>query len=253
MQPELPVRSSVAPLWRLGRAVWDVFFPRCCVDCAAAVPEGTFRHLCPDCARRLFIVAEPHCSTCGHPFFGEMEGTRLCPHCETLVPAFEEGKTAILVRGPGRALIHTLKYRHGLHVLEDVTTAMRATPGYADYLRGAVLVPVPLHPRKRRQRGYNQAELLAECAKQVVGEEIEVKCLLRRAIDTVSQTRFDREERRANLKNAFAMAPGAFITPGQRYILVDDVFTTGSTLNACAAVLRRAGAVKLDVVTFGHG
>jgi len=237
----------------LGRAVLDVFFPRCCVDCGAKVEDGSLRHVCPDCARRLFVVAEPHCTTCGHPFFGEGEGTRLCPHCETLVPRFGVGKTAILVRGPGRALVHALKYKHALHVLEDVKTVMRAAPGYLDYLRGAVLVPVPLHPRKRRRRGYNQAELLAQGIQQVLDNEVKISPMLCRVIDTVSQTRFDREARRENLKNAFAMAPGAFITPGQRYILVDDVFTTGSTLNACAAVLRRAGVVKLDVVTFGHG
>jgi len=72
-------------------------------------------------------------------------------------------------------------------------------------------------------------------------------------VDTVSQTHFDRATRQENLKNAFALAPGAAINPGQRYLLVDDVFTTGSTLNACAAVLRRAGGRTLDVITFGHG
>ncbi len=77
--------------------------------------------------------------------------------------------------------------------------------------------------------------------------------LLRRAVDTESQTHYDRATRQKNLKNAFALASRASINPAQRYLLVDDVFTTGSTLNACAAVLRRAGVLNLDVVTFGHG
>jgi predicted amidophosphoribosyltransferase len=72
-------------------------------------------------------------------------------------------------------------------------------------------------------------------------------------VDTPSQTTFDRKARRANLKNAFALARGATINPSSPYILVDDVFTTGSTLNSCAGVLRRAGALNLNVVTFGHG
>lgn len=130
---------------------------------------------------------------------------------------------------------------------------MAAVPGYADYLSGAILVPVPLHPRKQRERGYNQSLLLAESAVQVVEGQAIVEQLLCRVIDTRSQTLFDRSDRQSNLKNAFAMAPGAVITPGQHYLLIDDVFTTGSTLNACAAVLRRAGALNLDVVTFGHG
>jgi ComF family protein len=130
---------------------------------------------------------------------------------------------------------------------------MREVPGFADYLRGAVLVPVPLHPHKERARSYNQCRLLAECCAQAVDGQVEVRELLTRVIDTESQTRHDRETRRENLKNAFALAKGATINPALRYVLVDDVFTTGSTLNSCASVLRHAGALILDVVTFGHG
>ena len=238
-------------------ALWrdrlDVIFPRVCVHCAGVVEEGSYRHLCPLCARRLLIVAEPHCTTCGHPFFGEMEENRLCEHCETLEPRFGQGKTAVLLQGPGRALVHALKYHAELYVLADVTTIMRRTPGYADYLRGAVLVPVPLHPEKLKKRKYNQSRLLADCCARAAGDGTEVRELLCRVVNTASQTHYDREARRENLKNAFALAPGATINPAQRYILVDDVFTTGSTLNSCATVLRRGGALSLDVVTFGHG
>jgi len=244
------VKSVVQQLFRNGL---DVFFPRACVHCGGTVEEGDYRHLCPPCGRRLHLVRPPHCTTCGHPYFGEIEENRLCPHCETLVPRFGEGKTAVLLQGAGRSLVHALKYHHGLHVLEDIITAMRAAPGYADWLRGAVLVPVPLHPRKQRERGYNQSLLLAECCVQATDGQAEVQELLQRIADTQSQTHYDRETRQENLKNAFALAPGATINPLQRYILVDDVFTTGSTLNSCASALRRGGALSLDVVTFGHG
>jgi predicted amidophosphoribosyltransferase len=95
--------------------------------------------------------------------------------------------------------------------------------------------------------------LLAECAEKAVAGKARVEEVLRRVVDTESQTFYDRKTRQKNLKNAFALAPGAAINPVQRYILVDDVFTTGSTLNACAAVLRRAGVKTLDALTFGHG
>jgi competence protein ComFC len=201
----------------------------------------------------LFVVQAPHCTTCGHPFYGEMEENRLCPHCEMLEPKFGEGKTAILLKGPGRSLVHALKYHHGLQVLEDIAVIMAGVPGYADYLRGATLVPVPLHPAKERKRHYNQSRLLAECVMQALDGQARVEELLCRVVHTESQTHYDRAARQQNLKNAFALAPGATINPAQRYVLVDDVFTTGSTLNACAAVLRRGGAQNLDVVTFGHG
>ncbi|MDR1284143.1 MAG: hypothetical protein LBK99_25500 [Opitutaceae bacterium] len=113
-----------------------------------------------------------------------------------------------------------------------------------------------LHPRKERERGFNQSALLAGCFARTTGDEaagVRIAPLLRRVLDTQTQTALSGQARRANLKNAFALAGGASINPGLHYILIDDVFTTGSTFDACARVLRRVGVVNLDVVTFGHG
>jgi ComF family protein len=177
----------------------------------------------------------------------------MCPHCEGLNPAFHEGRTAVLFKGPARALVIELKYHRGLFVLEDMAAIFRRSPPLLEHVRGATLVPVPLHPRKLRERGYNQAALLADILAREAGGGTRVEGLLRRVFDSESQTAFDRRTRMANLKNAFALARGAALTPEHHYILVDDVFTTGSTLNSCARALRRAGGLKLDVVTFGHG
>jgi ComF family protein len=177
----------------------------------------------------------------------------MCPHCEGLEPAFQTGRTAVLFKGPARALVIELKYHKGLHVLPDLAEVFRRTPDFLAHVRGTRLVPVPLHARKARERGYNQAWLLAETLARAAGGETRVEPLLRRVVDTQTQTAFDRRTRMANLKNAFALAPGAALNPALRYILVDDVFTTGSTLNSCARTLRRAGCLNVDVVTFGHG
>jgi len=158
-----------------------------------------------------------------------------------------------LFKGPVRALVIELKYHRGLHVLADMAEIFRRSPRLLENVRDAVLVPVPLHPRKARERGYNQSMLIATELANVAGGETRVEPLLRRVIDTETQTAFDRRTRIANLKNAFALAPGASIIPALHYILVDDVFTTGSTLNSCARALRRAGALNLDVATLGHG
>ncbi len=235
------------------RPFLDLAFPPVCVGCGALVESSGYRHLCTACAGRLDFVESPACLTCGHPFYGEVEGERMCPHCEGLQPAYREGRTAVLFKGPARALVHELKYHRGLHVLEDITEIFRRSPRIVDWVRGATLVPVPLHARKRRERGYNQSELLAEALAAASGGSARVARLLRRSVDTASQTGFDRKTRRANLKNAFALTPGTLITPEHHHILIDDVFTTGSTLNSCAGVLRRAGCLNLDVVTFGHG
>jgi ComF family protein len=243
---------------QLARGLGDALFPPVCVHCRGLIEtsgaEATgFRHLCERCAAQLDFVRSPHCSTCGHPFYGAVEGERMCPHCEGLDPAFREGRTAVLFRGPVRALVIELKYHRGLHVLADMEEILRRAPHVLALVRGAVLVPVPLHPRKERERGYNQAALLAAALALVTGNGVRVEPLLRRTTDTATQTAFDRRTRMANLKNAFALARGAALIPEQHYILVDDVFTTGSTLNSCARTLRRAGALNLDVVTLGHG
>jgi ComF family protein len=231
----------------------DVIFPPVCVSCGGLVEESGYKHICRRCAAKISFVEDPACSICGHPFFGEMEGERICPHCEGLAPAFRTGRTCVLFKEPARALIHELKYRRGLFCLGDIEAVIRRCERVVTFIKGAILVPVPLHARKERERGYNQSLFLAECFARAAGEGTRVVQLLEREVDTNSQTAFDRKARRANLKNAFSLQPNIAIKRDQHFVLVDDVFTTGSTLNSCAAVLRRAGCLNLDVVTFGHG
>jgi ComF family protein len=236
-------------LGRLG----EVAFPPVCVCCAGLVEAGEYKHICAKCAEKLAFVEAPACTVCGHPFYGELAGDRMCPHCEGLAPAFREGRTCVLLKSPARELVHELKYHRGVYALADIETTIRRSPRVLELVRDAVLVPVPLHPRKERERGYNQTFLMAECFARAAGGATRTESLLKRCLDTKSQTTFDRRSRRTNLKNAFALTPAAVINPAQHYVLVDDVFTTGSTLNSCAGVLRRAGCLNLDVVTFGHG
>jgi ComF family protein len=231
----------------------EVFFPRSCVGCGDAVEDSGYEHLCRDCARELFLVAPPSCRTCGHPFHGILAGPRICPHCAELNPVFDEGKTLFLAKGPGRALVHELKYQSGFYILRDIERMARGAPDYLDYLSDAVLVPVPLHKDKLRERGYNQSERIVEALARATGGRSRVAKLLLRTKFTQTQTRLNREDRHGNVKNAFALAEDAVVIPGQQYILVDDVFTTGSTLNACAEALRNAGADRIKVATLGHG
>jgi ComF family protein len=234
-------------------ALADVVFPRSCVSCGELSESDSYKHLCTKCASHLDFVRGPSCVTCGHPFYGEVSGERVCAHCEGLHPEYARGRTAVLSRGPGRALVHELKYRRGLYVLPDMERIFSASPHILELVAGAVLVPVPLHRRKHRERGYNQSEEIARSLCAAAGRSCRIENLLERTLDTPSQTAFDRRTRLANLKNAFALREGTVITADHHYVLVDDVFTTGSTLNSCARVLRRAGALNLDVVTFGHG
>ncbi len=236
----------------VGSAVLDVVFPRSCVDCLAPIHPGPLQNLCEPCLERIVFSQAPHCVTCGQPFLGMVLGVRQCPSCIDLRPEFEEGRTAMLLRGPARTFIHELKYRRGWHLRRDLRTLVRQSGVAKAFLKGATLVPVPLHPRRGRLRGFNQARWVAE-AFAAEGDVIGIAELLNRTRDTPTQTRLNRQKREENMKNAFALRPGVVLDSSRRYVLVDDVFTTGATLNACAKVLRQAGAESVDVVSLGHG
>ena len=149
--------------------------------------------------------------------------------------------------------MHHLKYQRGFYVLRDLKQIVTTSGHYLDYIQDATFVPVPLHPTKLRERGFNQSEKIAQMLVEATKGRSQLEHLLIRRVYTQTQTRLNHAERHRNVKNAFALAPNAVLIPDKQYILVDDVFTTGSTLNACARVLREAGATRLNVVTIGHG
>ncbi len=216
------------------------------------VEDSMYPNVCNNCSRRFQFIQDPKCETCGYPFFGEVDSVTTCPHCQQLSAVFQRGWAIGLFTGPLRDLIYSLKYEKGLWALGDLAVLVKQAVGLSSFIRDSILVPVPLHSRKLRERGYNQSELIAT--------EI-VKChdlarpqnLISRVLDTPSQTQFNRQERSRNLRNAFSLRKKSAIEADRRYILVDDVFTTGSTLNACAATLIKGGASRVDVLTIGHG
>jgi len=235
------------------RALTDVFFARSCVHCGEAVDGTTYEFLCEPCSKHLFLAKPPNCKVCGYPFFGAIAGPKTCPHCAELNPIFDNGKTLFLAKGPARSIIHELKYKSGFYMLRDIGRIISESPDYQKYIDNASLVPVPLHKTKKRERGYNQSEKIAEMMSVITDGRSKVEKLLIRRQYTQTQTRLNRDQRHQNVKNAFALAADAVVIPNRTYILIDDVFTTGSTLNACAHVLQKAGATRLKVATLGHG
>jgi ComF family protein len=169
-----------------------------------------------------------------------------------LDPEFDEGRTGMLLRGAARAFVHELKYHAGWHLRGDLRVLAQRMAPLREFVHGAVLVPVPLHPRRLRWRGFNQARWVAD-ALAAGGGAAGVDELLIRVRDTPQQTRLDRTAREKNMKNAFALRADAVPNQNIRYIIIDDVFTTGATLNACAKILRQTGVQDLDVASLGHG
>lgn len=239
--------------WReWGQQALDLIYPRECLATGEPVEaDSPCRFLSHAGLRLIYFIDEPHCSNCGAPFFGELLGLRDCPHCRELNPAFGRGRSLFLLREAGREFIHELKYNNGRYLLPDVQTLARQRPRFLEFLSGGALCPIPLHPLRERERGYNQSLLIAQELAAVSG--CPVKPLLCRVKFTETQTRLDRAQRQANMRAAFALAPKVELDPQERVILVDDVFTTGSTLNSAARELRHAGVEHVDVVTLGHG
>lgn len=236
----------------LDRGFFDLIFPRDCAVTMEPIDEGERLHLSSAGAERLPRIADPRCLTCGHPFEGVLEGDRTCPHCLDLRPAFGRAVCAFRARGPARRIIHRIKYEGCPFLTDDLAHAALADAVFRRHLAGSVLVPVPLHPARRRDRGYNQAERIAgRLAALTPGCRAEH--LLRKRHETVSQTLLGRQERRRNVAGAFDVVAGESVDPSLRYVVIDDVLTTGATLHACAVALREAGATLVDAAALCHG
>jgi competence protein ComFC len=198
------------------------------------------------------FVTAPFCDRCGLPYEGDIPNSFRCANCDGLDFGFSFARSAVRANAMMLDIIHRYKYNHALWFepfLEDLL-ARQARPALA----GAgwdVIVPVPLHPLKMRQRQFNQAERLARCLGRVLDLPVNARAV-RRVQFTETQTKLSRPERAANVSAAFAPQAGQDLH-GQKVILVDDVMTTGATTSACAKALRKAGAGDVCVWTVARG
>lgn len=232
-----------------GRAVLDLALPPTCIGCKAIVATpGT---LCGPCWSQLRLIERPYCERLGTPFPFEDTSTRLSVEAVTDPPAFDRARAATLFGPVSQEMVHGLKYADRMDLARPMARLM-ARAG-ADLLADADLIlPVPLHVLRLWRRRFNQAALLARHISRLSGVPVRTDVLRRRRA-TPSQISLSREERRANVAGAFDVAPAdAGAVAGRRIVLVDDVLTTGATLESCARVLRRTGAVSIDVLTFAR-
>ncbi|MEM9237563.1 MAG: ComF family protein, partial [Verrucomicrobiota bacterium] len=229
----------------------DLVYPGVCHLCEAGVQGGA--SLCRDCASELPGVASPFCMTCGEGFGGAVDARFDCPNCHDQQFAFEFARPAMIRSQGMMALVHDLKYGRRLHlgpVLGELAGRAFEDPRLNEALEERwPLVPVPLHSKRLRWRHFNQAkEIALPLARRF---DLPLVSALRRIRPTVTQTRLSRSQRQKNLKGAFEITRG--YRPGKGVILVDDVFTTGSTVHECARILRKAGVQKVVVVTAMRG
>lgn len=248
----LAARSAAAArgvglaLRAVGRAVVDVVYPPTCLACraAAAAPDA----LCPACWAAMRFVAPPLCARTGLPFEADV-GAVISPQAAADPPVCARTRcVALFDDGPARRLVHRLKYGDAPELARPMGRWM-ARAG-AELLADAdVVAPVPLHPLRLFARRFNQAALLAQEIARGSGRRLDVASLARDKA-TRPQVGMSHDERALNVQGAFQAAPDAF--SGARVLLIDDVATTGATLNACARAALRAGACGVDALIFAR-
>jgi ComF family protein len=236
------MRVNINPLPALS----SLFYPAACVVCSCAVERTEY--LCPDCRQRAPRIVAPFCAKCSEPFTGAITQTFSCSNCEHRTLHFDSAVAAYRSRGLVRKLVHEFKYGHHRHLRYPLAGWLGETLS-DPRLRGRqfdLLVPVPLHPARERERGFNQAALLAELLAQ--NTALPVRALLERIRYTTTQTAYDRSERMENLRDAFRLRKNRDVR-GLHVLLIDDVLTTGSTLSECARILKRGGALSVYAAT----
>jgi ComF family protein len=242
------------PLQAILRNIFSVLFPSDCRLCNTPLNNISRIPVCSECLAAIAPVREPQCVVCGDRLFSAqlLMGDGRCQNCRDFEPEFARAVSFGEYEGGLRGLVHLLKYESVLPVAPALGRMLASSiaellPGCGDAL--PLIVPVPLHKSKRSERGFNQAELIARAAVKRLRQPIEVATgVLVRQRATISQVGLSREQRIANMSDAFRVRDPRHVR-GRTVIVVDDVMTTGTTLSECARVLKQAGAERVWAAT----
>ncbi|MEE8204910.1 MAG: ComF family protein [Dehalococcoidales bacterium] len=217
-------------LSKFKEAALDLLFPKWCLGCGR---EGAY--ICHSCRRRLPEITPALCPVCGK---SQIHG-QLCPSCVSQRPEIDGIRSPFRFEGLIRRAVHELKYRN-LRALAQPLAGLLNEYLVKNRLPGEVLVPVPLHPKRLRQRGYNQSQLLAKELGRLARLAVVSNYLLRQRPSPPQTGTTSAAERQANVAGAFSCRDERL--KGKQVLLIDDVATSGATLSACAAALKAAGA-----------
>lgn len=204
------------------------------------------------CRKQIRFIRPPFCESCGHPVEGEVDGAFQCPNCRDHRWAFDQARGAARAQGVVLEAIHRFKYLQETWFAAFLAGLIRdsLSPRERWEKPWDAVVPVPLHPRKLKERGFNQAVLIGGILARELGLPLEASWV-RRVRDTPTQTRLDRKERLGNLQHAFHAMPRPRV-PGT-VLLLDDVLTTGATLSSCAEALKQSGVRRVEAWAVARG
>ena len=233
----------------IARATSDLLLPVCCAVCERLMPPQEAGIVCGHCWSRVRELSHPQCERCGHPV-----GWHTCRWCDLLPPFVRAARSYCWMgTGTGEKIVHALKYDGWRRIAHAMAERMARVSWVTDVVEErSAIVPVPLSRTRQRERGYNQSAEIALALAHFWNVPMQEDFLLRTA-STTSQTQLTPGERKSNVAGAFAVPDSARARlRGAHVVMVDDVITTGSTLNACASALFAAGARTISYMTFGR-
>ena len=218
--------------------VLEILFPGRCPLCRRVL-MGKEKYVCADCRGKVPFIKDPYCLRCGRPIRDESE--EYCPQCRKGIWHFDEGRCALRYEGALRDALLDMKFRNHREYIPFFAAAMaKRNRDFLERRKFDMIVPVPLHPRKKAERGFDQCALIGRELSAQTG--IPLRCdILKRVRYTNPQKTLNARERSINLEGAFALNEGT-LPPGARVLLIDDILTTGATLNECSRVLKKGGA-----------
>lgn len=247
--------NGIGEIPALFESLLAFFYPECCQLCGSRRATAREGYVCIACRSRpgaIRWIEPPICDRCGLPFEGEITTTFECSNCKNLRLAFCRARAAVVFDGIVLEVIHRYKYNGHLWFEPFLAGLLieKAAPSLSSN-EWDMIVPVPLHPLKLREREFNQAERLGRHLSRATGIPLNAD-VLKRVKETRTQTALSRAKRTQNVRGAFQVKPEVCLD-GKRVVLVDDVLTTGATTGECAAALKRAGAREVCVWTVARG
>lgn len=239
-------------IWQsVFKNIADVIYPPACLGCSDILQPEKEKYFCGACQEKIKYLNESICPVCGIAFLDSPAGNHLCGHCLEQRPYFSIARAVAAYEKVILEAIHRFKYGRDLSTGSILASFMAdfQFPDF-DYRNYSLIVPVPLHIKKLRQRGFNQSVILAQALKKKWQIPLNY-FLLKRSKSTLTQTGLHKKEREKNIKGAFAVTDTK-AAEEKNIILIDDVYTTGATVNECAKTLRKAGAKDIAVLTLAR-
>lgn len=229
----------------LFRHLLNFLFPPFCLVCGSRTAEENNLLICNDCFRGITLISRPSCVRCGRPFLTAEGDDHVCGACLHSKSTITSVKALGVYDETLRRLIHLIKYKGRFAAVSVLRGLLEGQALLRDYVTAHdIIVPVPLHKRRLRERGFNQAVLWGTVVGGTFRIPVQCNAVLRNRW-TAPQVRLHGTERMNNVRNAFSVRKPSSLK-NAAVLLVDDVYTTGATMNECARVIRKAGAWRVD-------